>query len=66
MNLSRKSGVAGLRGISKEKDKVLRPLLNFTKTDILNFSKEINSLIIEVKRKLMTFKIKIIFNKLNG
>ena len=40
MNLSRKSGVAGLRGISKEKDKVLRPLLNFTKTDILNFSKE--------------------------
>ena len=41
MNLSRKSGVAGLRGISKEKDKVLRPLLNFTKTDILNFSKEI-------------------------
>ena len=42
MNLSRKSGVAGLRGISKEKDKVLRPFLNFTKTDILNFSKEIN------------------------
>ena len=42
MNLSRKSGVAGLRGISKEKDKVLRPLLNFTKTDILNFSKETN------------------------
>ena len=40
MNLSRKSGVAGLRGISKEKDKVLRPLLNFTKTDILNFSKD--------------------------
>ena len=40
MNLSRKSGVAGLRGISKEKDKVLRPLLNFTKTDILNFSKQ--------------------------
>ena len=40
MNLSRKSGVAGLRGISKENDKVLRPLLNFTKTDILNFSKD--------------------------
>ena len=40
MNLSRKSGVSGLRGISKEKDKVLRPLLNFTKTDILNFSKD--------------------------
>ena len=40
MNLTRKSGIAGLRGISKEKDKVLRPLLNFTKTEILNFSKE--------------------------
>ena len=41
MNLSRKSGVRGLRGISKENDKVLRPFLDFTKTDILNFSKEI-------------------------
>ena len=41
MNLSRKSGVAGLRGISKQNDKVLRPLLDFTKDDILNFSKEI-------------------------
>ena len=41
MNLSRKSGVTGLRGISKENDKVLRPFLDFTKTDILNFSKEI-------------------------
>ena len=40
MNLSRKSGIAGLRGISKENDKVLRPLLDFTKNDILNFSKE--------------------------
>ena len=49
MNLSRKSGVAGLRGISKEKDKVLRPLLNFTKTDILNFSKEIGLLFQEDK-----------------
>ena len=41
MNLSRKSGVTGLRGISKENDEFLRPLLNFTKTNILNFSKEI-------------------------
>ena len=49
INLSRKSGVAGLRGISKEKDKVLRPLLNFTKTDILNFSKEIGLLFQEDK-----------------
>ena len=49
MNLSRKSGVAGLRGISKEKDKVLRPLLNFTKTDILNFSKVILKKALHVK-----------------
>ena len=49
MNLSRKSGVTGLRGISKENDKVLRPFLDFTKTDILNFSKEIGLLFREDK-----------------
>jgi len=36
-NLSRKTGVAGLRGIAKESGQLLRPLLNFPKIEIKQF-----------------------------
>ena len=52
MNLSRKSGVLGLRGISKQKENIIRPLLKFTKADILKFSEENGLLFQEDKTNL--------------
>ena len=37
MNLSRKTGVAGLKGIAKIRDRVVRPMLNMTKKEIVDF-----------------------------
>ena len=37
-NLSRKTGVAGLRGISKKRDNILRPLIDFSKNEMREFS----------------------------
>jgi tRNA(Ile)-lysidine synthase len=42
INLVRGSGISGLRGISEKKDKVVRPLLSFTKEEILTYAKENN------------------------
>jgi len=39
MNLSNQAGVLGLRGIAKQKKKIVRPLLDFTKKEIIEFSK---------------------------
>ena len=52
MNLSRKSGVIGLRGISRQRDNILRPLLKFTKADILKFSEKSGLLFQEDKTNL--------------
>ena len=41
MNLSRKSGIAGLRGIARQKNKILRPMLNISKKEITDFSNRI-------------------------
>ena len=41
MNLSRKSGVMGLRGISKENGNILRPFIRIKKYEINNFSKRL-------------------------
>ncbi|MFL2983396.1 MAG: tRNA lysidine(34) synthetase TilS [Candidatus Neomarinimicrobiota bacterium] len=40
MNLSRQSGIAGLRGIAKQREKIIRPLLIFTKDEIRFFAKK--------------------------
>ena len=47
MNLSRGSGVLGLRGIDKKNKYILRPLLGFKKKDIIEFSKRIKFKFIE-------------------
>ena len=39
MNLSRQSGIGGLKGIAKKREKILRPLINFTKREIRDFAK---------------------------
>ena len=39
MNLSRQSGIGGLKGIAKKREKILRPLLKFTKREIRDFAK---------------------------
>ncbi len=43
INLVRGSGISGLKGISEKKEKTVRPLLPFTKEEILNYARE-NSL----------------------
>lgn len=40
INLSRGSGIAGLSGIPANDNKILRPLLKFSKSDIYQFAKE--------------------------
>ena len=40
INLSRGSGIKGLSGIPKNENKILRPLLKFTKAEIYAFAKE--------------------------
>lgn len=40
INLSRGSGIKGLSGIPKNENKILRPLLKFTKDEIYAFTKE--------------------------
>lgn len=42
INLSRGSGIKGLSGIPKSENKILRPLLNFTKEEIYHFAEENN------------------------
>lgn len=42
MNLSRASGINGLSGIPANENKILRPLLQFTKDDLYFFAKENN------------------------
>ena len=37
LNLNRKTGSAGLRGIASKRKSVIRPLLNFCKKEIINF-----------------------------
>lgn len=39
-NFFRGTGITGLRGMLHKNDRVVRPLLPFTKTEILNFAKE--------------------------
>ena len=39
-NISRGTGISGIKGISKKENKLIRPLLNFTKNDILEFAKK--------------------------
>ena len=41
MNLTRKSGIAGLRGIARQKNKILRPMIDISKRDIRDFSDRI-------------------------
>ena len=41
MNLTRKSGIAGLRGVARQKNKILRPMIDFKKKEIVEFSKRI-------------------------
>ena len=41
MNLERQTGVSGLRGIAKERENILRPMLAFSKIEIIKFSKDI-------------------------
>ena len=41
MNISRKTGMLGLRGIAKSRNKILRPLLENPKSEILDFAKRI-------------------------
>ena len=40
INLVRGSGIAGLKGISEKRGNIVRPLLAFTKEEILNYAKE--------------------------
>lgn len=42
INLSKASGITGLSGIPSNENKILRPLLNFTKEEIYEFAKENN------------------------
>ena len=42
MNLSRQSGILGLRGIANIRVNCLRPMLRFTKKEILQYAKESN------------------------
>ena len=42
LNLSRASGIEGLTGIKASKDKIARPLLIFSKNQILNYAKNNN------------------------
>tara|TARA_R100000935_G_scaffold58415_2_gene95384 strand:- start:62564 stop:63883 length:1320 start_codon:yes stop_codon:yes gene_type:complete len=42
INLSRGTGLRGLTGIPKQNEKVVRPLLNFSREDILKFAKSNN------------------------
>lgn len=42
INLSRGSGIKGLSGIPRNENRILRPLLKFTKDDIYAFAKENN------------------------
>ena len=39
LNLNRKTGTAGLRGIAHKRNNLIRPLLNFSKKEILSFIK---------------------------
>ena len=41
MNLTRKSGIAGLRGVARQKNNILRPMIDFKKKEIVEFSKRI-------------------------
>ena len=41
MNLSRKAGITGLRGIAKKRNKILRPMLEFSKKEIRDFANRI-------------------------
>ncbi len=38
MNIARHSGILGMRGIAKERNSLLRPMLEFTKNEITEFS----------------------------
>jgi tRNA(Ile)-lysidine synthase len=40
INLVRGSGISGLKGISEKRDKLIRPLLPFTKEEVLTYAKE--------------------------
>jgi len=42
INLSRGSGIAGLLGIRKQNQKIFRPLLNFSKNEIIDFAAKNN------------------------
>ena len=42
LNLSRRTGVAGLRGISRRNGIVLRPLIDFSRKEIFEFAKKMN------------------------
>ena len=39
LNLNRKTGVAGLRGIAFKKKNLIRPLLSFSRKEIVSFIK---------------------------
>ena len=40
MNLSKKSGISGLRGIAKQRNNIIRPLLGFRKKELTEFVKK--------------------------
>ena len=47
MNLCRKTGVAGLKGIAKIRNRVIRPMLNLTKKEIVDFQNRNNFCFVE-------------------
>ena len=48
MNLCRKTGVAGLKGIAKTRNRVIRPMLNLTKKEIVDFQNRNNFFLLKI------------------
>jgi tRNA(Ile)-lysidine synthase len=63
INLSKASGINGLSGIPANDNKILRPLLNFTKEEIYEFAKENN---IEYREDLSNKKSDYLRNKIRN
>jgi len=61
INLSKAAGINGLSGIPANENKILRPLLNFTKNEIYEFAKENN---IEYREDLSNKKSDYLRNKI--
>jgi tRNA(Ile)-lysidine synthase len=61
INLSKAAGINGLSGIPANENKILRPLLNFTKNEIYEFAKENN---IEYREDISNKKSDYLRNKI--